>query len=81
MLLPDKHIKLAESIIGLSSFILEELREPKSIDDLWIAYQKINNTELFPAYHNFENLTLSIDFLFLIGAIEEDSTGNLIICD
>jgi len=80
MLLPDKHIRLAESIIGLSGFALESLVAPKTIDALWAEFREVNNTYEFPAYHSFENLVLAIDFLFSIGAITEDSHGKLARC-
>lgn len=55
MLLPDKHIRLAESLIGLGSFALEALEAPKTIDTLWSEFQAVANTSKFPAYHSFEN--------------------------
>ena len=80
MLMPDKHIKIAESLIGLGSFVLDALNAPKNIDSLWFDFQKVNNTELFPAYHSFENFILAVDFLFSIDAVKEDSQGRLLRC-
>ena len=81
MLLPDKHITIAQSLIGLGGFALERLSKPKTIDSLWSEFQEVNNTPLFPAYHTFENLVLAIDFLFIIGTIKDDGNGKLTICD
>ncbi len=80
MLLPDKHIRIAESLIGLGGFILEALKTPRTIDELWTDFQKVNNTDSFPAYHSFGNLILSVDFLFSIGAVDEDSHGRIFRC-
>lgn len=80
MLFPDKHIRLAESLIGLGSFVLDTLKTPKTVDDLWAEYQKINNTDRFPAYHTFENMILTVDFLFSIGAVDENPEGKLFRC-
>lgn len=80
MLLPDKHIKLAESLLGFGSFALEALDEPKTIDTLWSEFQQIYNEGDFPAYHSFENLVLAVDFLFWIGAVTEQDNGSLVKC-
>ena len=81
MLLPDKHIRIAESLIGVGGYILDALKTSRTIDELWKDFEKINNSDAFPAYHSFENLILSVDFLFSIGAVNEDSQGNLFRCD
>jgi hypothetical protein len=81
MLLPNKHITLAQSIIGLGSFALGALEKPKTVDTLWNEFQEVNNTARFPAYHTFENMMLAIDFLFTIGVIAEDQNGKIIKCD
>lgn len=80
MIVPDKHLRIAESLLGLGGFVLEALDLPKSIDTLWSEYQEIDNTERFPAHHSFENLILAIVFLYTIGAITEDDKGRLIKC-
>jgi hypothetical protein len=80
MILPDKHITIAQSLIGLGSFVLEKLERPKTIDNLWTEFQRVNNSTKFPAYHTFENLMLAIDFLFMIGVVEEDTSGKLKRC-
>jgi hypothetical protein len=80
MLFPNKHIKVAESLIGLGSFILESLVIPKTIDELWNEFQEINNSKQFPAYHSFENMILSLDFLYSIEAITDNENGKLIRC-
>ena len=81
MLLPDKHIKLAESLLGLGGFALQALAAPKPIEVLWKELQKVSNTDELPAYHSFENLVLTIDFLFSIDAVTMDRSGRLTRCD
>jgi hypothetical protein len=81
MLMPGKHIRLAESLIGLGGFVLEHLRLARTIDALWSELKKVNNSNEFPAYQSFENLVLTVDFLFLIGAVDEDTQGRLRRCD
>ena len=80
MLLPNKHIRLADSLIGLGSFVLEALEQPKSIDALWKEFKETVNSKHFPAHHSFENLILAVDFLYSIGAVVEDKHGRLTLC-
>ena len=77
MILPSKHIKLSESFIGISGFLLKLLKEPMTIDDLWTKFQKVNNTPLYPAYHSFDNVVLGLNLLFSIGAIDIDEKGKI----
>lgn len=79
MLLPDKHISFAESLIGLGSFILNDLGHAKDIDTLWKSFEK-SRGHAFPAYHSFDNLVLAVDVLFAIGAIKLQSNGKLARC-
>lgn len=76
MLLPDKHIGFAESLIGLGSFVLENLKNPKNIDALWRNFEKVRGTE-YPAFHSFDNMILAVDALFALGAIEITDEGDL----
>lgn len=78
--MPDKHIKFAESLIGLGSFVLETLDEPKSIDALWDSFRQARLDKEYPSPHSFESLVLAVDVLFAIGAIESAKSGALIKC-
>ncbi|GAB6482696.1 hypothetical protein bcgnr5369_54220 [Bacillus cereus] len=81
MILPQKHVKLSESLFGLGSFLIQFIQKPISIDDLWNEFNKINNTEKFPTYHSFDNFILALDYLYLIGAIDQDDKGGIVRCD
>lgn len=77
MLMPKKHIRISESIIGLAGFILKLIQNDKTIDDLWLDFKKINNTDQLPANHSFDNFLLAIDFLYMIGAINLNENGGV----
>ncbi|MCF8243648.1 MAG: hypothetical protein K9J37_04540 [Saprospiraceae bacterium] len=78
--MPAKHIRYSESLLGLGGFLLSMLKEPATLDELWMKFEKINNRKL-PAYHSFDNVLLALDFLFLIGALNIADTGELHLCD
>ena len=77
MILPEKHVRVSESLFGLGGFILKLLAEPKTLDRVWSDFEKINNTKEFPAYNSFENFVLALDYLYMIGAIELNAAGRL----
>jgi ABC-three component (ABC-3C) system Middle Component 6 len=80
MLLPDKHITLAESLLGLGSFVLSELRTPKSVDQLFDRLQHVRETPKLPAFHDIDSLLLAVVFLYIIGAIALTENGDLLQC-
>ncbi len=82
MLLPDKHITLAESILGLGSFVLGELLEksPQSIDRLYEKLAAESESSALPAYHDFDALLLAALFLYSIQAVRLTENGGLQLC-
>ena len=80
MLLPDKHIKLSESIIGFSSFVLETLSRPCTVDEIWEKFQSARESKEYPVKQSFDNLILTICFLYSIAAIELKDNGKLEKC-
>lgn len=81
MLLPDKHIKMSESLLGLGSFLLSILRNPMTVDAMWFEYSKAREAGTYPAHHTFENVILALDVLFSIGAISIQKNGLIEKCD
>jgi hypothetical protein len=75
MILPTKHIRISESLIGLGGYLLKQLIEPMTIDNLWVKYLKSKNK--FPAYHSFDDVVLSLNLLFIMGIIEINKNGEL----
>lgn len=77
MILPKKHIKLSESFFGFGGYLLQFIDNPITIDLLWAEFQKVNDTKEFPTYHSFDNFLLAINYLYIIGAINQDSKGAI----
>jgi len=69
--MPSKHISFSESLLGLGSYLLAKLNEPSSIDDIWKRYQEDYKNELYSSNHSFDNLVLTVIFLYGINAIDE----------
>jgi hypothetical protein len=76
MLLPDKHISFAESLLGLGCFVLENAKDATTVDNLWRTFEKIRGVA-YPAFHSFDNLVLAIDVLYALGAIDLNDEGQL----
>jgi hypothetical protein len=70
MILPSKHIRNCESLIGLGSILINKLDQPKTIDELWSDFEQINNTKDCPTLHSFDNVILALDLLFVLGKIQ-----------
>lgn len=80
MLLPDKHIKLSESLLGLGAFLIGLLRQPQTVDAIWFEYRKARDSGVYPAHHTFENVVLALDVLFAIKAINLSDNGLIEKC-
>lgn len=80
MILPQKHIRVSESIFGLGSVIIELINKPKTFDNLWNDFQKINNTKSLPSLHSLDNFVMALTFLFIVGAIQEGDKGVIELC-
>ena len=78
MILPSKHLRFSESLLGLGGILLSLINDPKTVDEIWYKYSEINNTKkIFPAYHNFDNVILALNYLFVVGAISIDNNGKI----
>ncbi len=80
MLIPNKHIKNSESILGLGSFVLQSLSAPKTVDEIWGNFHRAVSAESYASPHTYDNIILAIDFLYSIGAIEENEFGKIFLC-
>lgn len=81
MLLPDKHILICESILGLAGLVLSQLRTSATFDSLWQRVRGQLDTPAWPANHDVENFSLALCFLHAVGAIDVSAEGELVRCD
>jgi hypothetical protein len=71
MILPTKHINFSQSLLGLGSYVLLQLQSPKSIDELWKKYETDYENKIYLAKHSFDNLIMTLLFLYSIGSVIE----------
>ena len=80
MLLPDKHITLAESVLGLGAFVLSELERPRTAEQLYQSVKDARKDQTLSAFHDLDSVTLALAFLYAIGAIELTNSGAVRRC-
>jgi hypothetical protein len=67
LILPNKHLRLEQSLLAGAASLLVTLRSPLTISSAW---EKVRDSEAIPTFDQF---TLSLDFLFALGLITLDS--------
>ena len=78
MILPTKHIRVSESLFGLGAYVLSYIQiRPLNIDELWKKVVKLNKSKSFDAYHGFDDLILTLNYLYAIGAIDLDTEDRI----
>jgi len=80
MLLPDKHITMAESILGLGAILLGHLDRPQSLDRLHELARADMESGTLPAYHDTDAVMLGVLFLYALGAVELTPSGGVRRC-
>lgn len=81
MILPDKHLRLEESIFGLGAVVLKLLRSEKDFDELWDEYSSLLRGKGLGAGTDVELFVLVVDWLYMIGAIELNSDHRIFACE
>lgn len=64
MILPDKNIRLENSLMGMGAHILDVLGTSETVSSLW---EKVKSGT---PINSFEKFILTLDFLFLLNLIE-----------
>lgn len=69
MILPNKHLKLSNSILNTGAVLLELLNDEQTVTLLW---DKVRTN---PEIRSFDRFTLGLDLLFTIGLIDFNGEG------
>ena len=80
MVLPDKRVRIAESIFGLASLVPLTLDRPQTFDRLMCRLALQFETPSRPACHTAETASLALCFLYAVGAVEVSDDGGLARC-
>jgi hypothetical protein len=66
MILPTKHIKPADSLLGVGAALLEILALPRTVTELW------ENARTIPGVGSFERFALGLDLLYAMDLVENE---------
>ena len=75
ILIPHKHVRFCESLIGLAGFLRGLLDEPRTLDELWALVDRDNSGWLNRP--SFYNMVLAINILFALKQIELTSSNRI----
>lgn len=75
VLLPHKHVRFCDSLIGLAGFIRGLLTEPRTLDELWALLDRDNSGWL--TRPSFTHVVLAVDILFALKQIELTNGNRL----
>ena len=70
MILPTKHVRTERALIGVGANILRILRDPMTMSKLWDEVRTRSTTESPDTPVDYQWFVLTLDFLFMLGAIE-----------
>ncbi|AEH85579.1 ABC-three component system middle component 6 [Mesorhizobium opportunistum] len=68
MLLPTKHIKIENALLGVGAEVLAELDRPKTVSTLFHDVQA-HRSEYEMTTIEFDWFLLAVDFLHVVGAV------------
>lgn len=64
MIIPDKNIRLQNSLLGMGSHILTKLNEPETVSSLWEQAKQCHEI------NSFDKFVYTLDLLFMLDLIE-----------
>ncbi|WP_390139259.1 ABC-three component system middle component 6 [Geobacter metallireducens] len=74
-LIPHKHVRFSDSIVGLSGYLRHLLVEPHTLDELWTQVDR--DSSGWQSRPSFTHLVLAVDVLYAIGAVEFVGDGRI----
>jgi hypothetical protein len=66
MILPTKHIRPHDSLLGIGGQLLAQLGTGKTVTELWDEMRDV------PGIASFERYVLGLDLLYALGVVELD---------
>jgi hypothetical protein len=72
MILPTKHVRPDRALIGVGAEVLEILKHPMTMSRLWDEIRGRRSLHAPNAPIDYEWFVLSLDLLYVIGAVDYD---------
>lgn len=70
MILPTKHLRSDRSLLAVGGEVLLILDEPKTVSRLWEEFSSTRSRAASRAPVSYDWFVLSLDVLFILGAVE-----------
>ena len=70
MILPSKHLSQDRALLTVGAAILQKLSRPATVSALWEKMPRAAKDKKAPPPLRYDGFVLSLDLLFLIGAVE-----------
>ena len=70
MILPTKHLRPGRSLLAVGGEILSILDEPKTVSRVWAEFSSTRSRTMGRAPVSYDWFVLSLDLLFVLGAVE-----------
>lgn len=64
MIVPNKNIRLQNSLLGMGAQVLAELRQPQTVSSLWEREKTVKEIS------SYDKFVLTLDFLFMMNLVE-----------
>lgn len=77
MIFPTKGISPERSLLGIGAEILDILKRPMSVSEVWTIYKRRTNRGQRD-FVSFDWFILTLDLLYAIGAVSLSSNGRLV---
>ena len=73
MILPTKHLSPERAIITVASDVFELLNNRSTVSSVWNDLQDMHKSRIRQGEISYDWFILSLDFLYLAGAIDENN--------
>ena len=77
MILPTKGISPERSLLGIGAEILDIIKRPMSVSEVWTIYKRRTNRGQRD-FVSFDWFILTLDLLYAMGAVSLSSNGRLV---
>lgn len=73
MILPTKHLPQDRALLGVGAEVLGQLRQPRSVSELWEAVREARGRSPGSAPLSFDWFVLALSLLYAIAAIDHSN--------